>query len=72
MIRGKMSNIDPLILSDLKEDKKSCFQHPIETHLWMWMVGHQFETSNRGILESITYLDIYEHLNYLLNLYIFM
>lgn len=72
MIRGKLSNIDSLILFDLKEDKKSCFQHPIETHLWMWRVGHQFETSDTGILESITYQDIYEHVDYSLNLSISM
>lgn len=36
------------------------------------MVGHQFETSDLGILQSITYLDIYDHLDYLLNLSIFM
>lgn len=35
------------------------------------MVGHQFAVSDMDVLESITYLDIYEYSGDLLNLYIF-
>ncbi|KAM7045768.1 uncharacterized protein WM277_010468 [Molossus nigricans] len=38
----------------------------------MWMVGHQFASSDLGGLEFITDLDIYEYLDHLLNLSIFI